>query len=471
MALLILVTGASGYIAGQLIPLLLAKGYQVRCLVRDPSRLAGRSWAESVEIISGDLVRPETLTRALQGVQAAYYLVHNMSSGRHYPVRDLLAAHNFAAAAETTGLEHIIYLGGLANPNSYISPHMRSRIETGQALRSGQVPVTEFRAGVIVGPGSISFEMIRYLTEQFPVLIGPRWLHNASQPVAATDVLAYLLAALEVPACRGKVIEIGGPDRITYAENMLAYARQRGLKRSLFTLPFIPVNFMAWMVSLLTPVPPAIARPLIEGLQAPSVVREETARDFFPDIWPTGHRTALENSLKTLSPAFVEPLYNPSLSVQTLKQEGFLLDVRQIKVDAPPKVVFRLLTSLGGQDGWLFADLLWQVRGALDRLAGGPGMRGRAQILETGSVVDFYRVEILDPGRRLRLYAELKAPGQGWMEWRLLPEEESTRLVQIAWFAPRGTWGFLYWHLLGPLHKWVFTGLLKQIASRSIQSR
>ncbi|MCS7010999.1 MAG: SDR family oxidoreductase [Anaerolineales bacterium] len=463
----ILVTGASGYIAGQLIPRLLARGYRIRCLARNPARLVGRSWADQVEIVPGDPLRPETLPAALADVQAAYYLIHSMSSGKDYPKRDLQAAYHFARAAEAAGLEHIIYLGGLADPNGPISPHMRSRIETGQALRQGRVPVTEFRASIISGPGSISFEMIRYLTEQFPVLIGPCWLHNLSQPIAAADVIEYLLAALEYPACRGEIVEIGGPERLTYAENMLAYARARGLRRALLTLPWLPLSLMAWMVGWLTPVPAAIAYPLIEGLQAPSIVQDDRARRLFPHIQPMGYEASLRHALESLTPERVELLYDPTRPKQILKQDGFLVDVRQEDTDASPEAVFSVLSSLGGQNGWLYANFLWRLRGMLDRLLGGPGMRGRSPTLETGSLLDFYRVQAFEPPKRLLLRAELKAPGEGWMEWRVLSCGRTTRLVQIAWFAPRSVLGFLYWVLLGPIHRLVFAGLIREIVRRS----
>lgn len=465
----ILVTGSSGYIAGQLIPRLLERGYRVRCLARNPTRLFTRRWAEQVEIVRGDPLQPETLPAALDGVHTAYYLIHSMSSGRNYPLRDLQAARNFAKAAEIAGLEHIIYLGGLADPNGPISPHMRSRIETGQALREGSVPVTEFRASVIAGPGSISFEMIRYLTEQLPLLIGPRWLQNLSQPIAADDVIAYLLAALDDDFCRGEILEIGGPERLTYAENLLAYARARGLKRRLIMLPWLPLSLMAWMVSLLTPVPAAIAYPLIEGLQAPSIVLDERALHLCPDIRPMGYSDSLKLALAALTPEQVDLLYDPQLPVQSFKQDGFLVDVRQREVNALPEIVFSVLTSLGGKNGWLYADPLWRLRGLLDRWLGGPGMRGRASSLEVGSVLDFYRVQALEAPRRLLLRAELKAPGQGWLEWRLEPQGRRTRLLQIAWFAPHGVGGFLYWTLLAPFHRLVFAGLMRAIARVSEQ--
>jgi uncharacterized protein YbjT (DUF2867 family) len=418
-------------------------------------------------MVPGDVTRPETLRPALQGVSAAYYLVHSMASGRNYTERELDGARNFAAAAARAGLEHIIYLGGLADPGAELAPHMRSRIQTGEGLRQGHTAVTEFRAGVIVGPGSISFEMVRYLGEQFPVLIGPPWLRNRSQPVAAGNVIDYLLATLDTPAARGGVYEIGGTDVLTYAETILTYARLRGLRRRLFILPYIPVGFMAWWVDRLTPVPKSIARPLIEGLSSDSVVRDDRARRDFPHIHPLDYRTAVQVALAQLEPARIEPVWKDGgrLAV-TVKHEGFFVDCRRARLQAEAPQVFQAVCAMGGRNGWPYANWLWQARGLLDRLAGGPGMRGRrhAERLQPGEIVDFYRVEAFEPGCSLRLRSELKAPGQGWMEWRLEMEAEAAWLVQTAYFAPRGLPGFLYWRLLRPLHVLVFRGLLKNLA-------
>ncbi len=248
---------------------------------------------------------------------------------------------------------------------------------------------------------------------------------------------------------------------------MLAYARQRGLQRALVTLPFLPLPLMAHLVGLLTPVPPAIARPLIEGLKAPSIVQDDKAARLFPHIRLRDYPSTLRESLRALTPDGVELLYDPARPVQTFKQDGFLLDVRQVEIEAAPEAVFRILTSLGGRTGWLFANFLWRLRGGLDRLVGGAGLRGRPEVLAPGGVVDFYRVQAIEPPRRLLLYAELRAPGQGWMEWRLQPQGASTRLTQIAWFAPRGLPGFLYWYILAPFHRFVFAGLLREIARKS----
>ena len=470
---MILVTGASGYIGGGLIPRLLEKGYRVRCVAREPERLQAYAWSSQVEIRQADVVAGRSLGEVMEGVSAAYYLIHSMASGRRYHERDLAAARNFAAAARLAGVDHIIYLGGLADPSARIGHHMRSRIQTGEVLRQEGVPVTEFRAGVIVGPGSISFEMIRYLAEQLPILVGPRWLHHRVQPVAIQDVLAYLLTALETPACRGLIVEIGGPDVMTYAEAMLIYAQMRGLKRSLLTFPGIPLALMAYGVDRMTPVPASIANPLIDGMRSDSVVQDETAGQMFPTIRPLGYEKAISAALARLSP---EEIHSPFSSGQNrnriIKQMGFLIDDRQVRMAVEPEAVFGVLMHLGGEQGWLFMNWLWRIRGRLDRWWGGPGMRGRktGRQLEVGDIVDFYRVEALEPGRLLRLRAEMKSPGEGWMEWTVQAQGSwGVALVQKAYFAPRGVPGFLYWYLLYPVHALVFAGLVRGIAHRSIR--
>lgn len=466
----VLVTGASGYIASRLIPRLLEKGYQVRCLVRDPARLTGRPWAAQVEILPGDVTRLGTLPPVLRGVGTAYYLIHSMSSGRNYYQRDLEAAANFACAARENGLEHIIYLGGLADPRAKIAPHMRSRILTGEYLRTCGMPVTEFRAGIIIGPGSISFEMIRFLAEHLPVLVGPPWLKNRSQPVAIQNVLDYLLAALETPASSGRIYEIGGPDVLTYAEVLQAYARLRRLHRRLFFLPYIPLELMAFMVDKLTPVPYSIARPLIEGLVSDSVVQDDSVRQVFPQVELIGYEQAVRTALGQLLPAHVEPVWSDSPgAVRRLKHEGFFVDHRSLSGQASPQAVFRVLAGLGGRRGWLFANGLWQARGWLDALLGGPGLRGRLHPdrLHPGDVLDYYCVEALVENRLLRLRSELKAPGKGWMEWSIRPEADGCRLSQTAYFAPRGLAGCLYWYLFNPIHTFIFHGLIRAIVRRA----
>lgn len=429
---LILVTGATGYIAGRLIPRLLERGYRVRCLVRDPARLTGRSWFPEVEVFAGDLMFHEALNKSMQGVSRAYYLVHSMASGRNYAEQDLQAARNFGKMTLEAGIPQIIYLGGLADPEAKISPHMRSRIQTGEVLRASGVPVTEFRAGVIVGPGSNSFEMIRFLTEQFPVLVSPHWMRNRCQPIAAQNVLDYLLAALEIPEARGGIFEIGGPEVMSYADTMLTYARLRGLRRWLLILPLAPVGLMTYVVDKLTPVPASTANPLIESLNGHSVVRDDSARQVFPHVKLIDYQSAVRDTLQQLTPAQVEPIRNdaehPSM---VMKREGFFIDHRQRRLAVPPDVVYRAITE---------CDLI-VLRSSL--------------------------CEALEPDCMLRLHCKRKVPGEAWIEWRVKPEAEGSLLTQTAFFAPKGLPGFMYWYLVQPLRAWVFAGLIGKIAKRA----
>jgi len=478
---LILVTGANGYIAGRLVPRLLEKGYRVRTLARRPERLLGRAWLKDVQVVRADVHEPEGLDAALAGVHTAYYLIHSMASGPGYTRVEREAARLFAEAAERANVQHIIYLGGLADPHAKnIAPHMRSRIETGETLRAGRVPVTEFRAGVIAGPGSISFEMIRFLTECFPVLPGPSWLRNRVQPIAAVNVIDYLVAALDHPEGRGGIHEMGGPEVMYYADTMLCYARERGLKRWLFTLPGIPIWLMARFVDWLTPVPYPIATPLVGGLQSDSVVLDEQARRIFPEIELIPYRQAVQQSFQELQPERLERVWEGmGRGAVRMKHEGFFVDYRRVQVQASAEEVYRIFTSLGGERGWLYADWLWRLRGWIDqilKLRITPGtarheketeISGQAErSMTVGDRVDYYRVAKIEPNRMMRLHSELRAPGDGWMEWRI----EDSVLTQTAFFAPRGLPGFLYWYLLGPLHRLVFRGLIHAIQKQSVKA-
>ena len=467
---LILVTGGSGYIASRLIPRLLERGYRVRCMVRRPHVLQGRTWRAQVEAVAGEVMDPASLAAALEGVWTAYYLVHNMSSGRGYTGRELEGARNFAQAAQAAGVEHIIYLGGLADPRAPIAAHMRSRIETGETLRRGRVPVTEFRAGVIVGPGSISFEMIRFMTELFPLIPGPAWVRNNSQPIAADNVFDYLLAALENPAGRGHVYEIGGPEVMPYSRLMLEYARLRGLSRRFVTFPYIPLWFMSVGVGLTSPVPAPIAYALIDGLRTDSRVCEPGAQQVFPEVELIPYEAAVSAALGWLHPELLEPVWSDRRrGAVRIRHEGFFISHRSQHVAASPERVFRVLCELGRDGDWLYANWLWRLREGLDRLfqkrkpakAAGPAPK-------VGDAMGPYRVEAMEPERRLLLHSELKAPGEGWMEWKLEPEEGGrTRLTQTGFFAPRGLPGFLYWYLFDPGHEFIFRGLIRAIARKA----
>jgi uncharacterized protein YbjT (DUF2867 family) len=472
MSTLILVTGANGYIASRLIPRLLELGYPVRALAREPERLRGRAWLPRVEVLRGDTAGEADLARALQGVHTAYYLIHSMASGRGYTRLERESARRFASAAEAAGVQHIIYLGGLADPGDlHLAAHMRSRIETGEILRQGRLPVTEFRAGVIVGAGSISFEMIRFLTEAFPILPGPAWLRNQAQPMAAANVIDYLVAPLERLDARGGIYEMGGPDRMQYAQAMLGYARVRGLKRWLFTVPGIPVPFMARFVDWLSPVPYWIAVALVGGLRSDSIVTDPSAQGAFPEVRLIPYDQAVSAALADLTPGRLERVWEGLGRVAVdIKHEGFMIDYRRLPVHASAAGVFKVISGLGGERGWLYANWLWRLRGWLDQVIQGKRRERSAKptSLAIGSRVDYYRVEALEPDHMLRLHSELKAPGEGWLEWRVKEESfESSTVEQTAFFAPRGFPGFAYWLILLPLHRLVFRGLIHAIRDRS----
>jgi uncharacterized protein YbjT (DUF2867 family) len=474
----VLVTGANGFIASRLIPRLLQAGYHVRVMARRPELLEGRAWLPQVDVVRGSTADEAGMRAAMAGIHSAFYLIHNMSSGRGYTHIEQESAGRFAAAAEAAHIQHILYLGGLANPaDPHIAPHMRSRIETGEILRHGRVPVTEFRAGVIAGAGSISFEMIRFLTECFPILPGPSWLRNKAQPIASENVIDYLLAGLENSKARGGIYEMGGLEQMTYAETMLRYARARHLRRWLFTLPGIPIWWMAMFVDRLTPVPYPIATALVGGLQSDSVVTDEAARQVFPEVQLTRYDDALRETLKDLVPARLERVWEGlSQDTANFRHEGFIVDHRRRTVAASASKVFEQLMQMGGQNPWPYADWLWRLRGFIDRLIPGSkleskGIRGGQAGREIGDTIDYYRVEALEPGRLLRLRSTLRAPGEGWMEWRVEPLPDGTSLLsQTAFFAPVGFGGFLYWFGLGPIHRLVFRGLIDAIKKKSESS-
>jgi uncharacterized protein YbjT (DUF2867 family) len=426
---IILVTGATGYIASGLIPQLLDRGYTVRALARNPQRLQSRSWFNKIDIFHGDVMEPASLAPSLTGVHTAYYLVHNMSLGSGYTKLEMQAAQNFLLAAEEAGVQHIIYLGGLADNNQPISQHLLSRIETGKTLSQGKIPVTEFRASVIAGSGSISFEMIRFIAELFPIVPIPTWMKNRAQPIAIQNIMDYLLAALEKWDV-SSVLEIGGPEIMTYQEVMRRYASVRGLKRSFFVIPYIPVGFMAFGIGLVTPVPHLIARALVGGLSHDSIVMHTNAHEIYPEVKLMDFESAAKEALTRLHPLKIERVWNEDEDrVKTLKHEGFFIAHRKIKVDANPEKIFNVIVK--------FAEKL--------------------------GVVD-----TVEPDRLLLLRPKFKTPGAGWLEWRISQAADSTYLTQTVFFAPHGTAGFLYWGFLYPFRAIGFHWLIKNIVRRSI---
>ena len=475
----ILVTGATGYIGGRLVPRLTREGRRVRVLVRSRARALSRPWSDQVEIAVGDVLNPRTLPTALEGVDTAYYLVHSMSRGGDFHELDVQAARAFGEAAAKAGVKRIIYLGGLGVADASLSPHLRSRQETGQALRECGVSVTEFRSAIVVGTGSISFEMIRYLVERLPVMVCPRWVYSRIQPIAVNDLLEYLVAALDVPESRDKIIEIGGKDVTTYKGLMLDYAEARGLRRLLLPVPVLTPRLSSYWVHWFTPIPAAITEPLVEGLRNDVVVTNDLARSLFPHIRPQDYASALGKVLEDLDKGRIDtswsdtagPTPDMKMPVRLESRHGMIIERRRHRVAAPAREVYRIFTGVGAERGWYFANWAWRLRGMIDRMLGGVGLRrGRRHPdeLRIGDALDFWRVEDLQEGRSVRLRAEMKLPGRAWLQYEVREDADgSSQLEQTAAFIPKGLAGLVYWYGLYPMHAWVFRGLLKAIARRA----
>ncbi len=478
----ILVTGGTGYVGGRLIPRLLEAGYRVRVLVRDPSRLHGRSWLPEVEVCRGDALRAESLLSAMRDMEAAYYLIHSMGRDARYPERDRTAASNFGNAARQAGLQRIIYLGGLGRGRRNLSEHLLSRHEVGRILRRSGVPVLEFRSAIIVGSGSASFELMRYITEGLPILLCPRWVDTRIQPISIRDVLEYLIAALALSdqdLARHQIIEIGGADVLTYHDMMRGYAHTRGLRRLMIKIPFLTTRMCAAMVHWLTPIPLPLGLALIEGLRNEVVLRDDIARRLFPQIQPRDYQTSVDRALIRIFTDRVETTWSDALTttlgdvipVTLTTQEGLLIERRRRLVNSNAQAVFNTFAGLGGRRGWLYLNGLWWLRGVLDRLVGGVGFRrGRRHTnkLRAGDVLDFWRVEAIEPGHLLRLRAEMKVPGLAWLQFEARPQpQDRTLLIQTAFFEPKGFCGLLYWYTLYPVHALAFEGLVREVGRRT----
>ncbi len=476
---LILVTGATGYVGGRLVPRLLEAGYRVRCLVRDPARLQGHKWLAQVELAKGDLLERASLQAPLKDVTAAYYLVHGMQGGKVNAQHDLAMARNFAEAAQAARLQRILYLGELVDPDAHASAYLHSRYETGEILRQSRVPVTEFRAGMIVGAGSVLFEMIRYLSEREPVLICPVWFFSLAQPIAIRDALDYLLAGLDAPESTGRTIEIGGPTRLTYADMLLVYAGQRGLQRILVWTPFYAPRLSAYWVHMLTPIHWHLVLPLIEGLHAQLIVHQDEAKHLFPKIQPMDFGSAVRAALGRVMSDMVETSWSDALissagdnePYRFKIEEGMMMERRTLALDLPPDPVFKAFAGLGGTRGWLYMDWAWALRGWIDRAIGGVGIRrGRrhSDEIRAGESLDFWRVEAVEVNRLMRLRAEMKVPGKAWLQFESTPQPDGrTLLTETAYFEPRGFWGFIYWYAMWPFHAFLFDGLIRQLAARA----
>lgn len=473
---LVLVTGATGYVGGRLVSILLDRGYRVRCLVRTPAKLHSAPFFDRVQIVQGDV--GGDLGEALDGVEAAYYLVHSIGSTAEWAEHDRAAAENFRRAAETAGVQRIIYLGGLGDRASgALSEHLASRQEVGAELAKGKVPVVELRAAVIIGSGSASFEMLRYLVEVLPAMVTPRWVETRCQPVAIRDVLHYLVESLTADVS-GRVLDVGGPEVMTYRQMMAEYANVAGLrKRLVVRVPLLTPGLSSRWVGLVTPIPPSLARPLIESLVNDVVVTGEAAADVMPTV-QLPYREAVELALGRALTGDVptswaraqlggRPSAEPQPTDPSWSGGTVFIDRRECHVQASPAEVFAVVCSIGGRKGWYSSDWMWTVRGVLDSLIGGVGMRrGRLHPtqLSVGDPVDFWRVEALDPDHILRLRAEMRLPGDAWLQWQVEPSAYGTTIAQTARFHPRGLLGRLYWIAVAPFHRFVFPGLLAGIA-------
>jgi len=472
---LVLVTGATGYVGRHLIPRLLQEGYEVRAFVRKRNKLRYFTWRKRVQIAVGDLLTPETLGSALSGVDVVYYLVHSMTSGSGFAEKDIVAARNFGEAAKNADVKRVVYLGGLGDPSVQLSEHLRSRQETGETLRRSGVCLTEFRAAIIVGSGSISFEMIRYLTERIPIMICPRWVRTRVQPIAIEEVVSYLVASLQNPESANQIIEIGGTDVLTYGDMMKDYARVRGLHRWLLHVPVLTPRLSSYWVHWVTPISAIYARPLIEGLRNEVVVTNNKAFEFFPEIKPSGYENAVRQALLQLEPEYfigqVTAAEDTRDSVCFNKTyNGMNVEVRKRVVHSKPAAVYKAFSELGGPNGWPY-NILWRLRAAIDRIVGGIGMRrGRSETdsIGLGDTIDFFRVVKIEPNRMIRLKAEMKLPGDGWLQFEAEAIEDNlTSLVQTVLFAPRGLLGTVYWYLLYPIHRLIFAKMIKKLASKA----
>ncbi len=469
----ILLTGATGYIGGRLLKLLESEGHRVRCLSRYPKFLDGRV-NKDTEVVRGDVLDINSIKDAMKGIQTAYYLVHSMAFTGKYEETDRKAAQNFSKAAKACGVKRIIYVGGLTDSRLPLSSHMRSRQEVGNLLRASGVETIEFQASVVIGSGSLSFELVRALVERLPVMVTPRWVSVLAQPIAITDLLQYLISALYLSSVGNKIFEVGGPDQISYRELMKEYGRQRHLRRIMISVPFLTPRLSSWWLKLVTPMQARVGRALIDSMTNPSVVKSLLARDYF-DIQPIGVSQGIAQALRYEDQEVMETRWNEALSSGNIRMSsgGMLfrnrvVDSQSIYTEFPPGVVFKRIEQIGGTTGYYYGNWLWALRGFLDSMIGGVGLRrGRRdpKSLRIGDVVDFWRVLNIEPGRRLQLQAEMRLPGRGRLEFEVDENGDGSSIRQTVTFDPVGLTGLAYWYILYPIHALIFRGMLKGIVS------
>ena len=474
----VLVTGGSGYVGGRLVPALLERGHRVRCVARNPRKLDPATWSEQIEVVQADIA--DDLREAMAGIEVAVFLVHSIGEGNDWVARERAIAENFRRAAEAAGVRRIVYLGGLGDDHSELSVHLRSRHEVGVVLAAGPVETVELRAAVVIGAGSASFEMLRYLTEVLPVMVTPKWVDTRCQPISIRDVLRYLVSVIEAPGALAGVLEIGGPDVVSYAKMMAIYAQEAGLKkRRLSPVPVLTPRLSSLWVGLVTPVPAQLARPLVDSLVNAVVVTNHRAEKLFPferfplaaSIHHAIGRTAV-GDVPTKFDDASSPVWQSAATDPSWTGGTEFTDVRTMVVAADPHHTWQAVCRVGGEQGWHRGEFLWKLRGLADQLAGGPGLRrGRRHPdrLSVGEPVDFWRVEDLETDRLLVLVAEMRLPGKAWLQWTVEPVSAGTLLVQTARFRPRGLFGRAYWYLVAPFHGLVFPGLIKGIARSAVE--
>ena len=469
---LLLVTGASGYVGGRLVRALAKRGERVRCLARRPQDLASRA-PSGVQVVGGDVLDPESLGAALRGVDTAFYLVHAMGSPHDFEDEDRRGAANFARAARDAGVRRLVYLGGLGRGTD-LSPHLASRQEVGRTLRESGIPTIELRASVILGSGSLSYEMIRALVERLPVLVTPRWVGQLTQPIGIEDVIDYLATAPDAPITESEIVEVGGPDRVSYLDLMREHAAQRGLRRLVIRVPVLTPWLSSLWLGLVTPVYARVGRKLIDSLRNETVVTSARAAELFPAIRPRGMHEALERARVNEEGEFAETRWTDARSSLGAAPPwggtpsgSRLVDSLAVSVPATAPATFAAVSRIGGDVGWYYADWLWRLRGALDLVAGGAGMRRSRRdpdVLFPGDPLDFWRVEAVERDRLLRLRAEMKVPGRAWLQFEVAADGDGSVIRQTALFEPRGLAGLAYWYALYPIHTLIFAGMLRGIA-------
>lgn len=473
----VLLTGASGYVGGRLLGLLRSRGLQVRCLARRPENLRQRVSGD-VEIIAGDVSDAATLQPAFVGIDTAYYLVHSMNDTGSFEEQDRVAATNFANAARQAGVKRIIYLGGLGDDDEKLSPHLRSRHEVGKILQQSGCQVVEFRASIVIGSGSLSFELVRALVERLPVMICPKWVSVKTQPIAIEDLLDYLIAALDWPETESRIFEIGGPSQVSYGDIMREYARQRQLKRWLISVPVLTPRLSSLWLGLVTPVYARVGRKLVDSMRNPTIVKDQSALQTF-DIRPRNLADAITRAVINEDRDLADTRWSDSLSSSRgimawggVRFGSRIVDSRSITVAVPPAQAFAPIRRIGGKQGWYFASFLWTIRGFIDLLLGGVGLRRARrdpEELKVGEVLDWWRVEEYQPNQKLRLSAEMKVPGRAWLEFTVEPSGTGSVIRQTAIFDPVGFFGLAYWYGIYPIHVLVFKGMLKNIAAAAIK--